>query len=66
MHNDKPGALISLRGHSLMVDEWHAAVCGTLGLIIGASESTSRAIIEEFPYFLASLLVSYAIGRYFR
>lgn len=65
-HSNTPGALISYKGHTLTADEFHAAVCGLLGLVIGASESTSRAIIEEFPYFLASLLVSYAIGRRLR
>lgn len=66
MHSDTPGVLVSLRGHTFTVDEGHAAVCGLIGLILGASESVSRAILEEFPYFLVSLLLSFAAGRWLR
>lgn len=66
MHNDTPGVLISHKGHTFTADEFHAAVVGLIGLILGASKSISRAILEEFPYFLASLLISFAAGKWLR
>lgn len=66
MHNDTPGVLISYKGHTFTADEGHAVVFGLIGLILGASENISRAILEEFQYFLASLLLSFAVGKWLR
>ena len=66
MHGGTDGVLIEFLGHTLTVPEGHAIVYGLLGLIIGASETVSRTISEEFQYFLVSLLLSFAIGRYLR
>lgn len=66
MHGGDNGVLISFKGHTLTVPEGHAIVYGLLGLILGASETMSRTISEEFQYFLVSLLLSFAIGRHLR
>ena len=63
MHNDKPGVVISYRGHTLTADEWHSAVYGLVGLLVGAVEEINKPLRREPLYFLAVLLASYAIGR---
>lgn len=63
MHNDKPGVLLSYRGHTLTVLEGHALVFGAIGLLFGLSTEARNAIDTEAQYFLGSLLGSYLIGR---
>lgn len=66
MHDNTDGALFSYRGHTLAVDEGHAAVYGLLGLFIGASEEASRTIRREPHYFIGGLVVSWLVGRKLR
>ena len=66
MHGGTDGVLIDFLGHTLTVPEGHAIVYGLIGLIIGGSETISRTISEEFQYFLVSLLLSFAAGKWLR
>ena len=63
MHNDTPGAVISYRGHTLSSDEWHSAVYGLVGFLVGAVEEVNKPLRREPLYFLGVLFVSYALGR---
>ena len=63
MHNDTPGAVISYRGHTLTADEWHSAVYGLVGLLVGAVEEVNKPLRREPHYFIAVLFASYALGR---
>ena len=65
MHNGKPGALISYKGHTLTADEFHAFVFGLIGL--GAAfDEVAHAVTKEPHYFLAGLALSVAIARRLR
>ena len=65
MHKDKPGALISFRGHTLMADEFHAFVFGLIGLA-AASDEVAHAVTKEPHYFLGGLALSVTLARHLR
>ena len=65
MHDNKPGALISYKGHTLMADEFHAFVYGLVGLA-AVSDVVARTIAKEPHYFVAGLALSVAIARRLR
>ena len=64
MHNDTPGAVISYRGHTLTADEWHSAMYGLVGLLVGAVEEINKPLRREPLYFLGVAVLSYLLGRY--
>lgn len=63
MHNNTPGAVISYRGHTLTADEFHSAMYGLVGLLVGTVEEINKPLRREPHYFLGVLLASYALGR---
>lgn len=66
MHKGKSGVLIDLFGHTLTVDEFHAAVIGTVGIVFGERGKALQTILDEFWYFLGSFVVCYIIGLKYR
>lgn len=66
MHSGKSDVLISFRGHTLLSDEFHAAVIGTVGIILGERGKVLQTILDEFWYFLGSFVVCYIIGMRYR
>lgn len=69
LHSDAdagPNPLITVRGHTLTVDEAHALVLGVTGLLYGLSTSAAQSLDREPHYFLASLAATYLVGRELR
>lgn len=65
MHDDKPGVLISLRGHTLLVDEFHSAVIGAaIGLVAGDNSSLSQTLRNEPWYALGLFAIAYTLAKY--
>lgn len=57
--------LLNLHGHSITINEFHAAVLGLVGLVIGERGLALGTIAREPHYFIGAFVASYAIGRAF-
>lgn len=62
-HDSVPGAVFSYKGHTLMADEAHALVYGSVGLLVGSTGEVSKALRNEPHYAVGAFIVTYLIGR---
>lgn len=63
MHKNKTGVLVSYRGHTLSVAEFHAIVFGSVGFLAGLSDEISTTLRKEPHYFIGTFIITFLLGE---